>query len=65
MDYSYKANQTAQNFSTLISNEELQDMYYSSDGATQLRTAFLLSLRQNKVHADMRENKYSVITTII
>ncbi|EFN82872.1 nuclear pore complex protein Nup133 isoform X2 [Harpegnathos saltator] len=52
MDYSYKTNQTAQNFSTLISNEELQDMYYSSDGATQLRTAFLLSLRQNKAQCD-------------
>lgn len=49
MDYSYKANQT-QNFSALISNDELQDMYYSSDGTTQLRAAFLLSLRQNKVN---------------
>lgn len=63
MDYSYKANQTSQNFSTLISNEELQDMYYSHDGATQLRTAFLLSLRQNKVHT--KKNEYSVIIIII
>ncbi|XP_043261312.1 nuclear pore complex protein Nup133 isoform X2 [Colletes gigas] len=44
-DYTY---QNAQNFTSLISNEEVQDMFYSSDGATQLRAAFLLSLRQNK-----------------
>lgn len=54
MDYSYKVNQThtAQNFSTLISNEELQDMYCSSDATAQLRAAFLLSLRQNKVQCN-------------
>ncbi|GAB1864344.1 Nuclear pore complex protein Nup133 [Camponotus japonicus] len=52
MDYSYKINQTAQNFSTLISNDELQDMYCSSDAATQLRAAFLLSLRQNKMQCN-------------
>ncbi|XP_036140660.1 nuclear pore complex protein Nup133 isoform X2 [Monomorium pharaonis] len=52
MDYTYKMNHTAQNFSTLISNDELQDMYCSSDAATQLRAAFLLSLRQNKSQCD-------------
>ncbi|KMQ88267.1 nuclear pore complex protein nup133 [Lasius niger] len=51
MDYSYKVNQTAQNFST-ISNDELQDMYCSSDMTTQLRAAFLLSLRQNKMQCN-------------
>ncbi|XP_076632615.1 nuclear pore complex protein Nup133 isoform X2 [Colletes latitarsis] len=44
-DYTY---QSAQNFTSLISNEEVQDMFYSSDEATRLRAAFLLSLRQNK-----------------
>ncbi|KAI4497473.1 hypothetical protein M0802_007484 [Mischocyttarus mexicanus] len=48
LDYSYKNDQTTHNFSVLTSNDELQDMFYSSDGATQLRAAFLLSLRQNK-----------------
>nr|XP_012233561.1 PREDICTED: nuclear pore complex protein Nup133 [Linepithema humile] len=52
MDYTYKVNQTAQNFSTLISNDELQDMYCSSDMIMQLRAAFLLSLRQNKTQCD-------------
>ncbi|KYQ46946.1 hypothetical protein ALC60_14035 [Trachymyrmex zeteki] len=52
MDYTYKVNQTAQNFSTLISNDELQDMYCSSDTVTQLRAAFLLSLRQNKAQCN-------------
>jgi len=52
MDYTYKMNQSAQNFSTLISNDELQDMHCSSDAATQLRAAFLLSLRQNKAQCD-------------
>lgn len=55
MDYNYKTNQLAQNFSTLISNDKLQDMYCSSDGAKQLRAAFLLSLRQNKVRARGRK----------
>jgi nuclear pore complex protein Nup133 len=52
MDYTYKMNQSVQNFSTLISNDELQDMHCSSDAATQLRAAFLLSLRQNKAQCD-------------
>lgn len=52
MDYSYKVNQTAQNFSTLISNDELQDMYSSSDAVRQLRAAFLLSLRKNKAQCN-------------
>ncbi|KYM94728.1 hypothetical protein ALC62_14709 [Cyphomyrmex costatus] len=52
MDYTYKVNQTVQNFSTLISNDELQDMYCSSDTVTQLRAAFLLSLRQNKAQSN-------------
>ncbi|KAL6440868.1 hypothetical protein ACFW04_003354 [Cataglyphis niger] len=52
MDYTCKINQTAQNFSTLICNDELQDMYCSSDAATQLRAAFLLSLRQNKMQCN-------------
>lgn len=51
MDHSCRANQSAQNFSTL-NNDELQDMYCSSDAATQLRAAFLLSLRQNKAQCD-------------
>lgn len=48
-DYSYRPSLAAQTFTSLISNEEVQDMFYSSDSATQLRAAFLLSLRQNKV----------------
>ncbi|EZA47610.1 hypothetical protein DMN91_012410 [Ooceraea biroi] len=52
LDYTYKMNQSAQNFSTLISNDELQDMHCSSDAATQLRAAFLLSLRQRKAQCD-------------
>ncbi|KAG7207192.1 hypothetical protein KM043_008877 [Ampulex compressa] len=51
-DYSYKSNIGTQSFSALISNDELQDMFYSSDGATQLRAAFLLSLRQNKTQCE-------------
>ena len=47
-DYSYRPSLAAQTFTSLISNEEVQDMFYSSDSATQLRAAFLLSLRQNK-----------------
>ncbi|XP_053999157.1 nuclear pore complex protein Nup133 [Hylaeus anthracinus] len=39
-------------FTSLISNEEVQNMFYSSDGATQLRAAFLLSLRQNKTQCE-------------
>ncbi|KAL2713004.1 nuclear pore complex protein Nup133 [Vespula squamosa] len=52
IDYNYKNDQTAHNFSLLTSNDELQDMFYSSDGATQLRAAFLLSLRQNKLQCE-------------
>lgn len=48
-DYSYRPSLATQNFTSLVSNEEVQDMYYSSDAATQLRAAFLLSLRLNKV----------------
>ncbi|CAL7941714.1 unnamed protein product [Xylocopa violacea] len=48
VDYSYRPSLTVQNFTSLISNEEIQDMFYSSDSAMQLRAAFLLSLRQNK-----------------
>nr|XP_033334871.1 nuclear pore complex protein Nup133 [Megalopta genalis]XP_033334872.1 nuclear pore complex protein Nup133 [Megalopta genalis]XP_033334873.1 nuclear pore complex protein Nup133 [Megalopta genalis] len=51
-DYSHRFTVAAQNFSSLISNEEVQDMFYSSDSATQLRAAFLLSLRQNKVQCE-------------
>lgn len=51
-DYSYRPSLTAQNFTSLISNEEVQDMFYSSDNAMQLRAAFLLSLRQNKTQAE-------------
>lgn len=50
MDYNYRPSSAAQNFNSLISNEEVQDMYYSSDCATQLRAAFLLSLRQSEVN---------------
>ncbi|XP_034193341.1 nuclear pore complex protein Nup133 [Osmia lignaria lignaria] len=51
-DYNYRINSTAQNFTSLISNEEVQDMYYSSDSTTQLRATFLLSLRQNKAQCE-------------
>ncbi|OAD54862.1 hypothetical protein WN48_06062 [Eufriesea mexicana] len=51
-DYNCRSSSVAQNFTSLISNEEVQDMFYSSDNATQLRAAFLLSLRQNKVQCD-------------
>ena len=49
VDYTYRPSSTAQNFTSLISNEEIQNMYYSSDSVTQLRAAFLFSLRQNEV----------------
>ncbi|XP_076223493.1 nuclear pore complex protein Nup133 [Nomia melanderi] len=51
-DYNYRPNVATQNFTSLISNEEVQDMFYSSDSATQLRAAFLLSLRQNKTQCE-------------
>ncbi|KAG6799905.1 nuclear pore complex protein [Apis mellifera caucasica] len=50
-DYNYRSNST-QNFTSLISNEEVQDMFYSSDNCTQLRAAFLLSLRQNRAQCE-------------
>lgn len=36
-------------------------MFYSSDGATQLRAAFLLSLRQNKVQRTQYHKKMKSI----
>ncbi|XP_076290954.1 nuclear pore complex protein Nup133 isoform X3 [Lasioglossum baleicum] len=51
-EYSHRPTTAAQNFTSLISNEEVQDMFYSSDSATQLRAAFLLSLRQNKTQCE-------------
>ncbi|XP_046481627.1 nuclear pore complex protein Nup133 isoform X1 [Neodiprion pinetum] len=38
----------AENFAAQLSNNDLQEMTFTSDGATQLSAAFLLSLRQNK-----------------
>ncbi|CAK9828636.1 Nuclear pore complex protein Nup133 [Anthophora retusa] len=52
MDCNYRLNLTAQHFTSFISNEEVQDMFYSSDSATQLRAAFLFSLRQNKAQCE-------------
>ncbi|XP_050469604.1 nuclear pore complex protein Nup133 [Bombus huntii] len=52
VDYNYRPSSAAQNFNSLISNEEVQDMYYSSDCATQLRAAFLLSLRQSEAQCE-------------
>lgn len=51
-DYTHRPNLTTQNFTSLISNEEVQDMFYSSDAATQFRAAFLLSLHQNKIQCE-------------
>ncbi|XP_076243006.1 nuclear pore complex protein Nup133 [Calliopsis andreniformis] len=51
-DYSYRPSLALQNFTSLVTNEEVQDMFYSSDAATQLRAAFLLSLRQNKTQCE-------------
>lgn len=48
-EYNSRSSLAPQNFTSLISNEEVQDMFHSSDNATQLRAAFLLSLRQIKV----------------
>ena len=36
-------------FMTLISNEEINEMFYSSDGVKQLQAAFLMSVKHNKV----------------
>ncbi|XP_043529238.1 nuclear pore complex protein Nup133 [Frieseomelitta varia] len=52
VDYTYRPSSAAQNFTSLISNEEIQNMYYSSDSVTQLRAAFLFSLRQNEAQCD-------------
>ncbi|XP_012274831.1 nuclear pore complex protein Nup133 [Orussus abietinus] len=41
-----------ENFFTVISNDDLKNMYYSSDTLAQLRAAFLLSLRQNKAQCE-------------
>lgn len=65
MDYNYRPSSAAQNFNSLISNEEIQDMYYSSDCATQLRAAFLLSLRQSEVNLFYIVLKSIVVNIII
>lgn len=65
MDYNYRPSSAAQNFNSLISNEEVQDMYYSSDCATQLRAAFLLSLRQSEVNLFYIVLKSIVVNIII
>ncbi|XP_076393571.1 nuclear pore complex protein Nup133 isoform X2 [Megachile rotundata] len=46
-EHDHRIDLTAQNFTALITDERLQDMYYSSDTATRLRAAFLLALRRD------------------
>ena len=50
VDYGANLSLMPENFMTLISNEEINEMFYSSDGVKQLQAAFLLSVRQNKVY---------------
>ncbi|XP_066593314.1 nuclear pore complex protein Nup133 [Prorops nasuta] len=52
MDYSQNATLTIDNFSSLISNEELQNMSHSKESIAQLRAAFMFSLRQNKMQCE-------------
>jgi hypothetical protein len=49
-DYTESINQIPDHFITLISNDEIKEMFHSSDGVRQLQAAFLLSVRQNKVY---------------
>lgn len=49
MDYGGNASMLPEQFATLISNEEINEMFYSSNGVKQLQAAFLLSVRNNKV----------------
>ncbi|XP_014219795.1 nuclear pore complex protein Nup133 [Copidosoma floridanum] len=39
-------------FMSLLNNEEIREMFYSSDNVKQLQAAFLLSVRQNKEHCE-------------
>ncbi|OXU23558.1 hypothetical protein TSAR_013208 [Trichomalopsis sarcophagae] len=52
MDYGGNISMMPEQFVTLISNEEINEMFYSSDGVKQLQAAFLLSVRQNKEKCD-------------
>ena len=49
VDYSFNMSRNQDNFSMLISNDDIREMHLSSDGAMQLRAAFLMSLKQNRV----------------
>lgn len=62
MDYQGNSSMMQENFITLISNEEINEMFYSSDNVKQLQAAFLLSVRQNKV--DLLKTK-NVLENII
>lgn len=39
-------------FTSLLNNDEIRDMFYSSDKVKQLQAAFLLSVKQNKEQCD-------------
>ncbi|XP_058801780.1 nuclear pore complex protein Nup133 isoform X2 [Phymastichus coffea] len=53
MDYGQSNGSMMQeHFTTLITNEEINNMFYSSDAVKQLQAAFLLSIRQNKEQCD-------------
>ena len=39
-------------FTTLIGNDEINEMFYSSDGIKQLQAAFIMSIRHNKEQCD-------------
>ena len=49
MDYGGNTNMMPEHFVTLISNEEINEMFRTADGVKQLQAAFLLSVRGNKV----------------
>lgn len=51
MDYGQNnGSMMPEHFMTLITNEEINEMFYSSDAVKQLQAAFLMSVRQNKVY---------------
>ena len=54
VDYRKNISWIPDNFSSQITNEDLNLMFHSPDGATQLRAAFVLSLKQNKVICELK-----------
>lgn len=55
MDNTLNNSTITENFTSAVSDEKLQDMYYSSDAVQQLSAAFLLSLRRNRVSEHIKK----------